>query len=71
MSYERWQKSFLHGAREEELPKIHLLPYPGVRCAVSLAAQCNILSTRAPQNPDLECVLNLDVSVISEPATRK
>lgn len=60
MSYERWQKSFLHSASEEELPKIHLLLRPGVQCAVSLAAQCNILSTWAPENPDLECVLNLD-----------
>lgn len=60
MGYKRWQKSFLHGAREEGLPKIGVLPRAGVWCAVPLAAQSNTLSTQAPENPDLECVLNLD-----------
>lgn len=57
MGYKRWQKIFLHGAREEGLPKTRVLPQPGVRCAISLAAQYNTFPTQAPENPDLECVL--------------
>lgn len=41
----------------EGLPEICLLPKPRAWCAVSLAAWCN---TQAPENLDLECVLNLE-----------
>lgn len=43
------------------VPKLHVLPRPGVRRAVSLAARGdNTLSTQATENTDLEHVLNVD-----------